>query len=108
MWVENSISLTRHAQNKAQKRAINKNHINLHMQYADQDCHIGDGMISETLSPEAINILKTKGISTAIQDKLKNVAIIYGTDGSIVTVLHIFKGQGRRYTRGSFKRSSNC
>ena len=107
MWIDSGVQLTRHALNKAQNRAITGKYIDLHMQYADQDCHIGNGMISETLSPVAISTLETKGIDRSTLEKLKKVAIVYGKDGSVITVLHIYKGKGRRYARGSYKRAWN-
>ena len=107
MWINSGIELTKHALNKAQNRAITGKYIDLHMQYSDQDCHIGNGMISETLSSAAISNLETKGIDPSTLEKLKKVAVVYGKDGSIITVLHIYKGKGRRYARGSYKNAWN-
>ena len=107
MEEDNGIEITRYALNNDKKRTITGKFLDLHMQYSDQDCHIGNGMVSETLSPIAISNIKIKGIEPSTLEKLKRVAIVYGKDGSVITVLQMYKGKGRRYARGSYESAWN-
>ena len=106
MYQENEFKLSNHGIKRAQQRAINSRVIKFHQSYSDTDAFIGNGLISETVSKKAITKMESQDIENGIIDKLKSIAIVYAPNGTVVTILKMKKGSGRRYKRGSMKRYS--
>jgi hypothetical protein len=95
---------TRHAAIRLAQRGISKELFDLHEEYADNECFIGGGCMSRTLSDEATLEMKFAGVSCQKAEKTRKLAILYSPDNEVITALVVFKGSGKRYRNGARKR----
>ncbi|MDC0190222.1 hypothetical protein OAJ77_03215 [Rhodospirillales bacterium] len=98
--------MSHHAEVRKQQRGITAQIMSLHERYADQECFVGNGCISRTLSNAAAKKMKVVGIKQQEIEKVRKTAIVYARTDEVVTPLFVFPGQGHTYRRGSRKRYS--
>lgn len=101
----NSENMTNHAEHMAQIRGVTLENIRMHQRFADREAFVGSGCSSLTITPRGIKSMTGSGVSIQSADKVGRMAIVYSSDGSIVTVLPMMSGKAKIYTRGAKKRS---
>lgn len=104
MQLINTKHQTKHAAKRIQQRGVTSDVLELHEQYADEDCFVGGGCISRTLTDGVIEEMKIMGVNQQKAEKARRMAIIYTPNERIVTILYIKPGQGKTYCRGNRKR----
>ena len=97
------MKLTKHAEKMIQKRAVSKEAISLHQHFADREVFVGSGCCSSTVTPRGFSVMVKYGVPVQMAEKVRRMAIIYGSDGVIVTLFPLICGRAKTYTRGAEK-----
>jgi Domain of unknown function (DUF4258) len=85
--------LSKHAGARARQRGIDFAQIEAVLSYADRIAHRGGGTEYIWISKSMLNRLGAKTPEGVDTDRLKNVHVLIGSDGGIITVL---RAHGRR------------
>ncbi len=93
-------SFATHAIKRAQQRGIRPATIEFILHHADLDLLAGDGCRSYRISKRGAAELLRKGANVSEVDKASDIVVIVREDrGEVITVLHDFNRDGRRYRR---------
>jgi hypothetical protein len=98
-----------HAMKRAQQRGVRPATIEFILGHADVDLHAGDGCRTCRISKRGAAELLRKGANVTEVDKASDIVVIVREDsGEVITVLHDFNRDGRRYRRqwSTWKRPS--
>lgn len=91
--------LSIHATKRARQRGIKNAAVSLLLDYADRETPIGSGCTSLTLSRRHAVRLRKQGIESALVDQATEIALVLGRSGRVVTMMHLFGRQAKRYRR---------
>jgi hypothetical protein len=96
---------SKHAEEMIQVRGVTSNCISLHQLFADREAFVGSGRTSSTITQKGVEAMIESGVSHQMADKVRRLAIVYGYEGIIITILPMVDGKAKNYTRGARKRS---
>ncbi len=96
---------SKHAEKMSQCRGITMANLELHQKFADREAFVGSGCTSWTISPKETKAMIDGGVSAQVVDKIRRIAVVYGQNGKIVTLLPMIGGKAKNYTRGARRRS---
>jgi molybdopterin-guanine dinucleotide biosynthesis protein len=93
-------SFSAHAMKRAQQRGVRPATIEFKLGHADVDLHAGDGCRTYRISKRGSAKLLRTGANVIEVDKASNIVVIVREDsGEVITVLHDFNQDGRKYRR---------
>lgn len=90
-------AMTHHAEVRANQRGIPYLLIDAVLDHADLETPVGDGCVAYMISKDRLNERDVRRKLGGMLDRAGKVAVICGDDGAIVTVMHDWGCQGRRY-----------
>lgn len=95
------ISMTRHASVRARQRGIDGDRLEMFLALADVDVPVGDGCVALSISRRLKRDRDIRAAFGPMLDRVADIALVMGEDGTVVTVMHD-RGHGaaRRYRRG--------
>lgn len=80
-----------------QQRGVPHAVIDLICKHGDREKHVGGGCRSLSISRNKSARLIKAGIPAQSVEKAKDVVLVEGSDGQIVTIMHVTGRGGRRY-----------
>lgn len=89
--------MTQHAAARANQRGIPHNLVEAVLDNADVETPVGGGCVAYTVSRRRLEDRDVRRQLGGDIDRASKVAVICSDDGAIVTVMHDWGGQGRRY-----------
>lgn len=89
--------MTHHAEARANQRGIPYSLVEAVLDHADIEVPVGDGCTVYRISKERLNDRDTRRQLGNLLDRAGKVAVICSDDGAVVTVMHDWGCQGRRY-----------
>jgi len=90
-------AMTHHAEVRANQRGIRYSLIDAVLDLADLEIPVGDGCMAYRISKERLAERDVRHKLGGHLDRAGKVAVICGDDGAVVTVMHDWGCQGRRY-----------
>ena len=82
------ISMTRHAYVRARQRGIDGERLDRFLSLADIDVAVGDGCVALSISRRLKRDREIRAVFGPMLDRIADLALVMGEDGTVVTVLH--------------------
>lgn len=89
--------MTHHAEVRANQRGIPYSLIDAVLDHADLEVPVGDGCVAYRISKDLLAERDVRRRLGAHIDRAGKVAVVCSDDGAVVTVMHDWGCQGRRY-----------
>lgn len=99
---------SQHARRRARQRGIAGRAIALVLDYGDRELPGGSRCTRLTLSRQAAERLLQHGLPPELVESAARLALVVGSSGRIVTVMHLFGRQGRLYRRPATQSRGRC